>query len=57
MKFIYVFDKDVKERLIKLGYSLLKDDIAKSVFVFEANDSLNFELSDKEFVYSDTLSF
>lgn len=57
MKFIYVFDASVKEQLLALGYVLLKEDAAQSIYVFEANSSMQFSLPEADLVYSDTLTF
>lgn len=57
MKFIYVFKKEDRDRLLSDGYVLLKEDDSNSMYVFEAGDKLVFELTDMDFVYSDTLTF
>lgn len=57
MKFIYVFDVAAKEQLISKGYLLLKENAAQSIYVFKDDNSLKFELSNNNFVYSDTLTF
>ena len=57
MKFIYVFKKEDRDRLLSDGYVLLKEDDSNSIYVFEIGDKLVFELTDMDFVYSDTLTF
>ena len=57
MKFIYVFEPDAKEKLLALGFQLLKEDAGNSIYVFEANESLQFGLDDISFMYSDKLTF
>ena len=57
MKFIYVFKSDDRDKLIAMGYTLLKEDNSNSIYVFETCDKLDFGLEDMDFVYSDTLTF
>lgn len=57
MKFIYVFEPDAKEKLLALGFQLLKEDAGNNIYVFEANESLQFGLDDISFMYSDKLTF
>ena len=58
MKFIYVFDNSDKERLVKSGYKLLKEDNANSIYVFESNTELSFaEQGIEKYVFSNVLTF
>lgn len=57
-KFIYVFDKASKDNLVAAGYSLIKCDDNKNIYVFENTgvvNGLNFALSN--LFYSSTLTF
>ena len=56
-KFIYVFNKDAKEKLLAKGYKLLKEDSHGGIYIFENNKSLNFEECDVSYIFSDTLTF
>ena len=57
MKFIYVFESADKEKLVDLGFQLLKEDSKNSIYVFVVNDSLKFGMDDINFMCSDTLTF
>lgn len=58
MKFIYVFDSSDKERLVKSGYKLLKEDNTNSIYVFESNTELSFaEQGIEKYVFSNVLTF
>lgn len=58
MKFIYVFDSSDKERLVKSGYKLLKEDSTNSIYVFESNTELSFaEQGIEKYVFSNVLTF
>lgn len=61
MKFIYVMDKKSKRELLKKGFTLLKEDKANSIWVFEnkyAGDAACFDLEVScPHVLSDVLTF
>ena len=58
MKFIYIFDNSDKERLVKSGYKLLKEDNINSIYVFESNTELSFtEQGVEKYVFSNVLTF
>lgn len=61
MKFIYVMDKKAQKELLKKGFTLLKEDKANSIWVFEnkcVNDETCFNLDVECFhVLSDVLTF
>lgn len=61
MKFIYVMDKKAKKELLKKGFTLLKENEANSIWVFEnkyVNDEACFNLDVECFhVLSDVLTF
>lgn len=55
--FIYVFDADSKEKLIELGYDLLKESEDGQQYVFNIDDNFTYGLSDVKYVLSDILTF
>lgn len=58
MKFIYIFNNSDKERLVKSGYKLLKEDNINSIYVFESNTELSFaEQGVEKYVFSNVLTF
>ena len=57
MKFIYVFSKDDRDILLKAGFTLLKEDIRNSIYVFDKSNSLTFALTEVSYIESDTLTF
>lgn len=56
-KFIYVFDKDARDRLLSASYQLLKADEQQNIFVFENSPEKTMDFSEKNFVFSNTLTF
>lgn len=57
MKFIYVFSTEDKDTLLKVGFTLLKEDARNSIYVFGKNNALTFALADVSYVETDTLTF
>lgn len=57
MKFIYVFSKDDRDILLKAGFTLLKEDIRNSIYVFDKSNSLTFALTEVSYIESNTLTF
>lgn len=58
MKFIYIFNNSDKERLVKSGYKLLKEDNINSIYVFESSTELSFaEQGVEKYVFSNVLTF
>ena len=63
MPFIYVMSEADREKLLKLGYSLLKSDRANRVWIFSAGDGMDFSSEDQltkagvRYVLSNTLTF
>lgn len=55
--FIYVFDEDTKDKMIALGYELLKESGDGKEFVFCINNNFTYSLSDEKYVVSDILTF
>lgn len=58
-KFIYVFNTEVRDKLLALDYKLLKSDKQKNMFVFENQHQSTqcFSLDNEELVFSDTMTF
>lgn len=56
-KFIYVFNHDTRDDLIKLGFTILKSDDDNGIYVFANQPSLLFAISDASYLLSDTLTF
>lgn len=55
--FIYVFDKDSKEKMLELGYALLKESEDGQQCVFNIDENVTYSLSDVKYVMSDILTF
>lgn len=55
--FIYVMDADSKEKLLNLGYKLVKEHEAGKMWVFENKKETVFENIGVPCVVSDTLTF
>lgn len=45
MKFIYVFDNDLKNELLNSGYNLLRE--SNGLFIFD-NNNMTFNFNEKE---------
>lgn len=56
-KFIYVFNSEARDALIRKGFKMLKEDNLNNIFVFENNSKLNFEGCDVSYILSNTLTF
>lgn len=56
-KFIYAFAESDRDTLLSQGYTLLKADNIKKIYVFKNKDNLCFSSTDGTFVLSDTLIF
>lgn len=60
MKFIYVIDEQLKDKLISKGFHLIKKNKTKimNVWIFENQQKFSFDLEDKnKYVLSDSLTF
>lgn len=55
--FVYVFDKEVRDELIKEGFRLLVNDEKKDVYVFANQPEMAFSLHSVNHIKSSTLSF
>lgn len=56
-KFIYVFSVDDRDKLLSMGYTLIKSDERNSYYVFENRESLQFDVKDLRYIASSTLTF
>lgn len=56
-KFLYVFDQEARDTLLKDGFTLLKSNEDEDVYIFANKDVLTFDLADITFVKSNTLTF
>ena len=56
-KFIYVFSVEDKNKLLSLGYSLIKSDENQDIYVFDNSGEFKFSSNDMNFVLTDTLTF
>ena len=56
--FIYVFDESAKEKLLALGYTLLKQDEDSDTYIF-ANDcsNMHYALLAESYLLSDSIAF
>ncbi len=57
-KFIYIHDVETKNKLINLGYRLMKENQISNLYVFENKKTLQFDIHDKsKYILSNTLMF
>lgn len=56
-RFIYVVGGEARDRLVNMGYRLLREDKAKHIYVFLNQDNQKFSCTDIQFAMSDTLTF
>lgn len=56
-KFLYVFSKEVRDRLLAANYTLLKSDEKNETYVFANQVDMTFALANTSFVRSNTLTF
>lgn len=63
MKFIYVMSNEDKDKLINMGYNLLKEDANNNLYVFQNKDVTTFACEDEldaaeiRFVLTNILTF
>lgn len=63
MRFVYVMTADDRDKMLEMGYSLMKEDKRNHIWVFENKDVMTFDHEDKiagagiAFVLSDMLTF
>lgn len=56
-KFLYVFNKEARDRLLEANYTLLKSDEKNEIYVFANQMDMTFALADISYIRSNTLSF
>lgn len=56
-KFIYVFSREARDRLIEQQYTLLQSDTRNDIYVFAYESTEAFSCKDVSCVLSDTLVF
>lgn len=56
-KFVYVFSKEAKQKMIAAGYNLIKSDDDNGRYIFENNPKLAFSKVDVSMIKSNTLTF
>ena len=56
-KFLYVFTKEARDKLMSANFKLLKSDERNESYVFANQTDMTFALSDISFIRSDTLTF
>lgn len=63
MRFVYVMKKEDKDKMVAMGYSLIKEDKRNHIWVFDNKDVTTFASEDEitnagvSFVLSDMLTF
>lgn len=55
--FIYVFSTDARDALLGMGYTMLREDACRNVFIFANEMVQTFSCGEFPFVLSDTLAF
>ncbi len=56
-KFVYVFSKEARNKMIAAGYKLIKSDEKNKQYIFENNPVLTFSNLDISTIKSNMLSF
>lgn len=56
-KFLYVFNKEARDRLLEANYTLLKSDEKNETYVFANQMDMTFALADISYIRSNTLTF
>lgn len=56
-QFLYVFNKEARDRLLAANYTLLKSDEKNETYVFANQMDMTFALADISFIRSNTLTF
>ena len=56
-KFLYVFNKAARDKLLEANYRLLKSDEQNEMYVFANEIDMTFALADISFIRSNTLTF
>lgn len=56
-KFLYVFTRQDRDKLLLQNYTLLKSDETSEIYIFENNGELRFDKNGVDAVLSDVLTF
>ena len=56
-KFIYVFDEDARNLMLKAGFVLLRGDVKNGIYVFANDNRLQFSFNGMEHIVTNTMSF
>jgi hypothetical protein len=56
-KFIYVFSGDDRDKMLGLGFALLKSDTVQEIYVFANKETQNYSNMDFSYILSDTMTF
>lgn len=56
-KFLYVFSKDARGKLLDKGLKLIKEDDKNEVYIFINDQKASFDLGGVFFMPSDTIAF
>lgn len=57
MMFIYVTHKEYRDKLLSLGYTLLKEHKDQNIWVFAAKENMTFEAIEVPCITSNVLTF
>lgn len=55
--FVYVFNTNACDSLLKAGYQLLKADLKNDIYIFENQEIATFDFSEIDFTLSNILPF
>lgn len=56
-KFLYVHNSESRDKLLAIGYHLIKSDETHSTYIFENQENMKFSLKDIDVVPSNTLTY
>ena len=57
MRFIYVFGKEGRDRLLGMGFPLIREDQTRDCYVFENRADITLCFGCSNYVFSNTLTF
>lgn len=56
-KFIYVFDKEARDALLKAGFKLMKEDERGNIYIFLNQEKSSYALAEFSYLENDVLTF
>lgn len=56
-KFVYVFSKEARDRLLKNGMTMIASYEKKDIYIFVNEESMNFALDGVDYLRSNKLTF